>query len=64
MGVKRITVEEAYKKISSGEALFVCAYEEEAKYETFKLQFSIPIQEFRSMRKNLHKDREIIFYCA
>lgn len=61
---ERIDPQEAYSKVSSGEALFVCAYDSEEKFATSKLQGAISISEFRAMLPSLAKGREIIFYCA
>lgn len=61
---ERIGPEDAYKKVRSGEALFVCAYDSEEKFATLKLQGAISVTEFKSMLPYLPKDREIIFYCA
>lgn len=61
---ERIGPAEAYKKVSAGEALFVCAYDSEEKFATFRLQGGISATEFRAMLPALAKDREIIFYCA
>jgi hypothetical protein len=62
--VPRITPEEARAKVSSGQALLVCGYEEPEKFAAMHLEGAISIHEFRKMRPTLHKDREIIFYCA
>ena len=60
----RINAEEAYSKLKSAEAIFVCAYESDEKYERFKIEDSIPFSKFKSMIPNLPKTQEIIFYCA
>ena len=61
---ERIAPEEAYKKVSAGEALFVCAYDSAEKFATYKLQGGISATEFKAMLPSLAKDWEIIFYCA
>jgi hypothetical protein len=48
----------------AGEALLVCAYEDELKYAAMRLEGSISLQEFREKRQKLPKDMEIIFFCA
>jgi hypothetical protein len=60
----RITPAEAYKKVTSGGALLVCAYDSDEKYAAFKLEGSIPFSRFQSMEAALAKSNEIIFYCA
>lgn len=61
---KRITPTEAKEKMSSEEALLVCAYDNNQKFETVHLQGAIPLSEFKSRLPSLSKDKEIIFYCA
>jgi rhodanese-related sulfurtransferase len=60
----RIAPEEARKKVISGTALFVCAYDDEKKFKQFHPAGAIPLSEFRSKLPFLNKDHEIIFYCA
>jgi hypothetical protein len=62
--VPRVTPEEIYPKLRSGEALLVCAYENEAKFRRLQLESAISWEEFKSLRPTLPKDREIVFYCA
>jgi hypothetical protein len=62
--VPRVTPEEIYPKLRTGEALLVCAYENEVKFRQLQLEGAISLEEFTSLRPNLPKDREIVFYCA
>jgi hypothetical protein len=62
--VPRVTPEEIYPKLRSGEALLVCAYENEVKFRRLQLEGAISLEEFNSLRPNLPQDREIVFYCA
>ena len=62
--VKRISVEEAHKKVKEHQALLVCAYEDEAKCRRVNLEGSIPLSSFESGALSLPKTQEIIFYCA
>jgi rhodanese-related sulfurtransferase len=62
--VPRITPEELYPKLRSGEALLVCAYDDDAKFRAFRLKGAISLAEFKALRPALPKDREIVFYCA
>jgi hypothetical protein len=62
--VPRITPEEIYPKLRSGDALLVCAYDDDAKFRRNRLEGAIPLAEFRSLRPTLPKGREIVFYCA
>lgn len=62
--VPRISVQEARTKVTAGEALLVCAYEEAEKFEAMRLEGAISIREYRSRRPALPKAQELIFYCA
>ncbi len=58
----RIQPEEARKKVLAGEALFVCAYDDEDKYRRMRLEGSLSFSIFKGMAESLPKDRAIIFY--
>jgi rhodanese-related sulfurtransferase len=58
----RIPAEEARRKVTSGEAILVCAYEDEEKFKEMHLQDAISLQEFKARLPALSKDQEIIFY--
>lgn len=60
----RIAPEAVRKKVASGTAFLVCAYDDEKKFKQFHLEGAIPLSEFRSKLPCLNKDHEIIFYCA
>ena len=62
--VPRVTPEEIYPRLRSGEALLVCAYEDEAKFQRLRLAGAISLSAFRALRPTLPRDREIVFYCA
>ncbi len=59
---KRISPQEAYKKVKSGDALLVCAYEDEEKFNTMHLDGAISLREFKSRLPSLSKEQEIVFY--
>jgi hypothetical protein len=58
--IERISVEQAHAK--AGQALLVCAYEDEAKCRVLNLSGSISLASFRSRAASLPKTQEIIFY--
>jgi hypothetical protein len=58
----RIPAEEARKKVTSGEAILVCAYDDEEKFRKMHLQDAISLQEFKNRLPSLNKEQEIIFY--
>ena len=60
----RISPQDAYRQVTSGQAILVCAYEDETKCNTMMLQGAISLKEFESRLPNLKKDQPIIFYCA
>ena len=62
--VPRVTPEEIYPKLRSGEALLVCAYDSDARFRQVQLKGAISLEEFKSIRPTLPRDREIVFYCA
>ena len=62
--VERIDVHEARRTMQAGEALLVCAYDDEAKCDRIKLEGSISLQALRAKQASLPKDRELIFFCA
>ena len=61
---RRVTPQEIYPKVQSGETLLVCAYDDEAKFRRLRLEGAISLTEFKSRLRTLPKDREIVFYCA
>jgi hypothetical protein len=62
--IARIPVEEAHKKMEAGQALLVCAYEDDAKCKMFNLEGSLSLTSFASRLGALPKTQELIFYCA
>ena len=49
---------------SSADALLVCAYDDEDKFAQNHLDGAISLSEFEDLADSLHRDREVIFYCA
>ena len=62
--VPRIAPEEARRKVQAGQALLVCAYTDDAKYQGLKLTGSISLHDLEQKVSSLQRDQEIIFYCA
>jgi hypothetical protein len=60
----RITAEETRKRILSGAALLVCAYDNEEKFQRNRLEGATSFNEFKVRSGSFAKDQEIIFYCA
>jgi hypothetical protein len=59
---ERISPEEARKRVSSGAAIFVCAYDDEEKFKKMHLEGGTSYAEFKETTATLSRDQEIIFY--
>ena len=62
--IERIPPEDAFEEVSSGEALLVCAYEDEEKCRALHIDDAVTARELERMFPLLPRDRELIFYCA
>jgi hypothetical protein len=62
--VDRISAEDARRAVTSGRALLVCAYEDDAKCRQIALDGAMSFSEFRSREASLDTEQEIVFYCA
>jgi hypothetical protein len=62
--VRRISAEEARRAVTSGNALLVCAYEQDEKCSQIALEGAIPLSQFERQAASLPKEREVIFFCA
>ena len=60
----RISPQEARQKLTAGQALLVCAYDDADKFKTHHLEGALSFSEFRSRLPGLAKNQEMIFYCA
>ena len=62
--IERIDVEKAHQMVDEGQALLVCAYQDDAKCRMINLEGSISLTTFQSRAGSLPKTQDIIFYCA
>jgi len=62
--VERIRVGEARQRVASGQALLICAYDDEERYRKFNLEGAIWLVDLQTRLTSLSKDHELIFYCA
>ncbi len=62
--VKRISAPEAKTLVRSGQALLVCAYDSQHRFEQYRLPGAISLRDFESQADSIPKDRPLIFYCA
>ncbi len=60
----RVSPDETHRKLESGAAILVRAYEDEEKFRMMQLEGAISLSEFESRLPTLSKDQEIIFYCG
>jgi rhodanese-related sulfurtransferase len=60
----RISPEAVRSMVDAGEAILVCAYEDDEKFRRVQLAGAIPLSEFQARLPALEKSREIVFYCA
>ena len=60
--IARVSPQEAREKVQSGNALLVCAYDNDDKYRQMHLDGSIALSKFKSGIADIEKGREIIFY--
>jgi hypothetical protein len=62
VNVERIGVEEARRKVQAGQALLVCAYDDEEKCSKVNLEGAISLRTLEARRPS--QQQELIFYCA
>ena len=60
----RVSVNDVRKKTHSGDAMLVCAYDDDTKCDHFHLEDSINLTQFKSESDHLDKSKEIFFFCA
>lgn len=62
--VKRIDATQAREKSRTGEAVLVCAYEDENRCRQLLLDGAMTLAEFEATLSTRSRNDEIIFYCA
>lgn len=60
----RVRPEEVQKRVQTGEALLVCAYDEDEKFRSLHLEKALSLKQFHEMESTIPKNKEIVFYCA
>lgn len=60
----KIDVKQARHEIEESDALLVCAYDSQDKFESNHLEGAMSLDALKSHEDSLSKDRELIFYCA
>jgi hypothetical protein len=64
MPARRIDPEQARPEVNSGNALLVCAYDDQEKYQKYRLTHAVAMDELEAHQATLPKGRKLIFYCA
>ena len=59
-----VDVYEAHESVEAGEALLVCAYDDEKKFEAVKLAGAISFPDLSARLGKLTSGQSIILYCA
>jgi hypothetical protein len=62
--IERIGVAEARRTVQANAALLVCAYAEEARWNSARLDGAMPLTRLEARAATLPRDQEIIFYCG
>ena len=60
--IERVSPERVREEVNSGNALLVCAYDNDYKYGKMRLDGSIALSKFKSEVSAIAKNKEIIFY--
>ncbi len=60
----RIDVVAAHRKVAEGEALLICAYEDESRCNRIRLDGSLTMNDLEEVLAWLPKNKELIFYCT
>ena len=60
----RIQAREIMPRVKSGDAMLVCAYDNDEKFHNYHLEGAVSLSEFRALVPTLAKDKELVFYCA
>jgi D-Tyr-tRNAtyr deacylase len=60
----RVPPEEIVGRVQSGEALLVCAYDDDEKFKALHLEKALSLRQFQELKATVPKSKEIIFYCA
>ena len=60
----RVSAAEVRARLSSSDALLVCAYEDQEKCENLRLAGALTFNELKAMVTSLSSARELIFYCG
>ena len=60
----KIDAQQVQDRLSSGDALLVCAYEDEQKCRSMRFGGALTLQEFERRKPTLDRSGDILLYCA
>ena len=60
----RVRPEEIRARVQSGEALLVCAYDDEEKFKEMHLEKALSLRQLHEIQPSLPREKEIVFYCG
>ena len=64
MDIERIDARQAREHVTHGDALLVCAYDNQEKFLDNHLGGALSLEDLQTFEDDLPRSREIIFYCA
>jgi rhodanese-related sulfurtransferase len=62
--INLVSAAEAHAHVQGGNALLVCAYDSDEKFNKAHLDGAISLSDFQQRSGSIPKDQEIIFYCG
>lgn len=62
--MERISAQQAHQDMDSNNAMLVCGYADEQKFQQYHLERALSLDEFEAQVDAMPTDREVIFYCA
>ena len=62
--VSRVSAAEVHQRVKKGQALLICAYDNDDKFAKMALEGAIPRSKFTDRLPRTPKNRQLIFYCA
>lgn len=62
--VVRVVAEEIRPRVMDGEALLICAYDSDDKFNANHLEGAISLSAFKGQLSSISKGKELVFYCG
>jgi hypothetical protein len=62
--MERISPQQAQQDMENNNAMLVCGYDDEQKFQKYHLERALSLDEFEAQIDAMPKDQEVIFYCA